>query len=607
MKVSDYIVCVLESHGINAVFSITGGFAMHLNDSFEKKSFKVYYQHHEQSCAYSAVGYTKASNIPSVVCTTAGVAATNAISPCLVAYQDSVPVLFISGQVKHADSINAHKDKIDYNVNIDRNSQTNHQKPRSFTFSDCDIVSMVSSITKYSHQLASVNEVRQVMSNTIHCLISGRPGPVWLSIPIDIQGMIIYEEIPKIIINNIQTSNIQNIQDNLNQIYEYLKNAKRPIIISGNGINLSGCRNKLTKFIDKQQVPVVTTSFIGLDIIESKNPLFLGRIGVYGDRSGNFSIQNSDLILVLGSSLCQSVMGYCPKTFARDAKILYIDNDISQLEKFTEREIELKIHMDLNSFFDNFMYKVPHCSEWVDKCKYWKEKWFLEMPPGIMNSTEINPYYALKELFTIAPENKIVVCMAGSIITNLLHMMIIKKNDKFITNGQGDMGAEIPSAIGCQLLNPSKMVIAIVGDGSFQLNIQELQTIVHHNLPIKMIIFNNGGYGAISITQKTYFKNKAGVDKESGLSFPDTSKIAFAYGIKYMNVSINDNVSNSMLNFINYNGPVILEVVCTTQVRYPKLSAIKNEDGSFTNRPFEDMEPFMPRDEFIREMIVDII
>jgi acetolactate synthase-1/2/3 large subunit len=473
MKVSEYIAKVLDNHGINTVFSITGGFAMHMNDSFSNSPFKTYYQHHEQACGYSAVGYTKASGTPSVVCVTAGVAATNAISPCLVAYQDSVSVLFISGQVKHNDSIHANiaQDRHTRNMNIGRckihgieyawcavcasqlrlcdtnhNSgtcvlhgieyawcglcesqisltDTNNINPRSFTFSDCDIVNMVSSITKYSHQISSVKEVKHVVETTINNLINGRPGPVWLSIPIDIQGMLIREEIPKILINR-PTLDIQQLNYNMNNIYSYLKNSKRPIILAGNGVKLAGCRDKLASFINRYQIPVVTTSFIGLDVFETENPLFIGRIGVYGDRSGNFSIQNSDLIIVLGSSLCNSVVGYSPDTFARDAKILYIENDISQIEKPSTLRFALKLNMDLNLFFDNFTYKNLNCSMWVEKCKYWRTKWLFEMPQGVLDSNIINPYYALKELSTASPDNKIVVSSLSTRVINVGELRI---------------------------------------------------------------------------------------------------------------------------------------------------------------------------------------
>ena len=589
MRVSDYIVKCLYENGINVCFSITGGFAMHLNDSFgQHDSFKVIYNHHEQSCGYAAVGYTKTINKPSVVCTTAGIAATNAISPCLIAYQDSLPIIFINGQVKTYDTIRTINKKINNNI-------------RNYAFADCDIISMVSSITKYSYEFQSVEELENVMKDAMYNMIEGRPGPIWLSIPLDIQGTIIDDNISVPIVKiSIPKELLPS-----NSIHDLLGLSERPIIIAGNGIKLANCSDKFLHFVNTIKIPVVT-SLLGIDLIETNNPLFTGRVGIYGDRLGNFSVQNSDLLLVLGCRLSQGVVGYNPNTFARCAKIIYIDIDETEINKEI-KNCTLKIHTDLNNFFENFKHREYDFSRWIDICNRWKNKWLFEMPKNILSNETINPYYALKILFDKAPSNKNIVSMTGSIVTVLWHMINIKKGDKFIFNSQGDMGPELPAAIGTQISEPSKNVFVIIGEGSLQFNLQELQTIVHHKLPIKIIVFNNSAYGAIDITQRTYFKNKFGVDSESGLSFPDTKKIAYAYGIHYISISTNDDLLDAIDKLIEYNDNVILEIFCCIQGRYPKLSSIKNEDGSFTSRPFEDMEPFMARDEFQTEMIVPII
>ena len=585
IKVSDYITRFLEQNNINTLFTITGGFAMHLNDSFGRGNFNTYYQHHEQACGYAAVGYGKITNKPSIVCTTSGVAATNAISPCLVAFQDSVSVLFISGQVKSIDSV-THINKKDI-------------KLRNYAYSNCNIISIVSEITKYSHEILDISELKYVLTNAVYNLINGRPGPVWISVPIDIQGMLIENiEIPNILKEQIINTNDNKLED----VYKLLSESNRPIIIAGNGIKLGNAYDKFVAFIQKYKIPVVTT-VLGIDLIETKNELYVGRLGIYGDRCGNFCIQNSDLVISLGCSMSQGVVGYRPDLFAREAKIIYLDTDCEELKK-TNVNYTLKMNIDLNTFFDTYTFEPKSYASWIQKCNYWKSKWLFETPPNILVSSLINPYHALKVFFDKAPENKIVISTTGSIVFTLWHMINIKKGDRYLYNGQADMGPELPEAIGVQIAEPSKMVIAILGEGSLQLNIQELQTIVHHKLPIKILVFNNGSYGAIQITQQNYFKNYFGINNETGLSFPDTEKISNAYGIKYISSQKNESLEGVINEFLNYKDTIILEIFCCVQKRYPMFSASKNEDGTFTNRPFEDMEPFLDREEFNKEMIV---
>ena len=585
MKVSDYIVYFFGSKNINTLFTITGGFAMHLNDSFgNSKDFNIFYQHHEQSCGYAAVGYTKTNNKPSIVCTTAGVAATNAISPCLVAYQDSNPVLFISGQVKSSDTI--------------RRLNINDIKLRHYAGADCDIISAVSSITKFSHEIMSISEIPDILAKAYESLVTGRPGPVWLSIPVDIQGMDISLPFPT---TNISFDHVHKIY--LDPLYKLLQESKRPILLVGNGVKLSGCREIFKEFIQKYKIPFVVT-MLSSDLIETEHPLNCGKVGLLGDRCGNFTIQNSDLIISLGCRMAQGIIGYRADWFAREAKIVYVDNDTNELAKHNLK-YSLKVNSDLRHFFNSFTFDLPEYNEWIAKTIHWKNKWSFEMPP--IENSKINPYYALKELYSRAPSNKITIASSGSIVTNVWQMLRVKSGDRFILSSQGDMGFELPAAIGSQIAEPSKPVITILGEGSLQLNIQELQTILHYNLPIKILVFNNASYGAISVTQTNFFNSKFGVDKSSGISFPDTEKISNAYGIKYMASRVYEDLPTQMQTFIESAGPVLLEVFCCVQARYPRLSAVKNDDGTFTNRPFEDMFPFMDREEFAKEMLVGII
>ena len=590
IKVSDYIVDFFNKNGINCVFSITGGFAMHLNDSFGKHGqYTIYYQHHEQACGYSGVGYSKTNSKPVIVCTTAGCAATNTISPCLVAYQDSLPVLFISGQSK--------------SMEVTRHLNNENMKLRHYAGQDCDIISIVKPITKYAHEIMNIEEIPEILTNCVYNLINGRPGPVWLSVPIDIQGSFMEQLDVKILQKNIK--NEIPSYTHLESINELLQKSERPVIIAGNVTKLGNCREKIKQFLNKHQIPVVV-SWHGTDIIETDNLLFSGKIGLLGDRLGNFVIQNSDLIISLGCRMSQSIIGYNSATFAREAKIIYIDNDQNELEK-NNLKYSLKINMDLNLFFDNYNYHPKCYDTWINKCNSWKQKWLFELPENLSDEHGINPYLALKQFYNIAPPNKITICASGSIVTNIWHMVNIKKNDNFIISSQGDMGFELTASIGSQIAEPNKMVVPIFGEGSLQLNIQELQTIVHHKLPIKILIFNNNSYGANVITQNLYFKGMYGANPDSGVSFPKTEKISNAYGIKYMSVETNDQLDDVFTSFLSTTEAVICEVFCCIQQRTPKLSSVKNDDGTFSSRPFEDMEPFLSRDEFASEMIVKLI
>lgn len=586
MRVSDYIVQFLEKNGIDIVFTITGGFAMHMNDSFGRSEvIHSIYQHHEQACGYSAVGYTKSTNKPSVVCTTAGVAATNAISPCLVAHQDSVPVFFISGQTKSNESIRS--------LNVDGLNL------RHYSGADCDIISMVSPITKYSRQITSVDEVPVVFEKAFQEMITGRPGPVWISIPVDIQGLPL-DSIPRKL--NFK-DDIQNHAD-FSELYKLISKSSRPLLLIGNGVKLSNSKESFRAFLRKYRIPCVFT-ILSSDLLETLDELNMGKVGLIGDRHGNFAIQNCDLLISLGCRMSQGIIGYRADWFSRASKKVMIDIDINELNK-QNLQYDIKYNIDANTFFSSFDAIIPSFQDWIIKCNHWKSKWLFEMPP-INPNDKLNPYTVLNRFYSLSNPNKITIASSGSIVTNVWHMLNVKENDLFIHSSQGDMGFELPASIGVQLGNMKNPVITILGEGSFQLNIQELQTILQYRLPIKILLFNNASYGAIEITQKNFFNTKFGVDTESGISFPNTEKIANSYGIQYDSLTNYVDIDSKLHSFLNTQNAVILEVFCCIQSRYPRLSAMKKDDGTFINRPLEDMFPFLDRDELKHEMIIDRI
>jgi len=555
MKVSDYITNFLVERGIQKCFSVTGGFAMHLNDSFGEKC-DVMYTHGEQPAGYAAIGWSSYEHNPSICCVTSGCGATNAMTPCLIAYQDSVPVLFISGQVQRNDNIRTHNGKI-----------------RGYFGSDCDIVECVKGITKYAVELTDPKDTHRVLQECYENLTTGRLGPVWLSVPVDVQSMCVPELVPSRL--PVADNTCSTFPDDFLKVWTQ---SKRPIILAGNGIHLSKTKKKFREFINHHNTPYVV-SYFGSDLGDD----YIGKVGILGDRAGNFAIQNADLVLCLGCRLSKSVTGYNRSLFAREATVIYMDIDTSEF--LNEKNIDIKLHMDLKAFFD---LELPQCvidPLWTERTLRWRREWVDELPEK--SGSLVCPYRHLNTFFREKNDNSIVTASSGSIYCVTWHMYKYKQGDRFITSSHGDMGYEMPVAIGASIHN--KRVYSILGDGSFQFNIQELQTLKHHNLPVTVMVFNNNCYGAIKITQNTVFKREFGTSANSDITFCNIEKVAKAYDIPYYKVENDEDVG-----YIKHNdGPVIVEIICNEQGRSPRVSNKPMPDGTFKNMPHEEMEPFL--------------
>jgi acetolactate synthase-1/2/3 large subunit len=378
-------------------------------------------------------------------------------------------------------------------------------------------------------------------------------------------------------------------------------------VIAGYGIQLGDARKQFVEFIEKYNLPVAFT-YLGIDFLPSDHPLYVGRLGTKGDRAGNFAVQNSDLIISLGSSLSVSVTGFRYETFAREAKVLVVDIDQHEHKKKTIR-VDAEINTDIKVFFDqtkNIDYKTNQ--DWIDKCIEWRNKWpvFIEKYKDTANG--INIYYFIEELSEKMSSDSIVISDAGSAYYATSQGLKIRKQQRYITSGaQADMGFSIPAAIGAAIASDGKKkVIAITGDGSFQMNLQELQTIVNYNLPIKIFVLNNGGYLSIRNTMDKFFESRyLGTDKSSGLSFPETSKIAHAYDIPYHKLKTGEDISERLLDILSADGYSLTEVICPfKQDMSPSSSAKINSDGKLVSQPLENMSPFLHEDEFLKEMIV---
>lgn len=348
---------------------------------------------------------------------------------------------------------------------------------------------------------------------------------------------------------------------------------------------MSKTRDKFREFIKQHDIPYVVT-FFGSDLGDD----YVGKTGLIGNRSGNFAIQNADLILCLGSRLSKNITGYNRGLFAREAKVVYLDIDKSEFME--KKQLDMKLHMDLRTFFDIELPKVKWDQKWIQKNKEWRSMWEEELPDK--NGPLVCPYRHLNTFFKEKSGNSIVTMSSGSIYCVGWHMHRYKNGDRFITSGHGDMGYEVASAMGAAF--HGKRTYTIVGDGSFQYNIQDLQTLKHHNLPVTILVFNNGGYGAIQITQNNVFKREFGTTPQSDLSFCNFEKISNAYEIPYYKVENDEDVG-----YLKHeNGPILVEIVCNVQGRYPRLSNKPQPDGTFKNMPYEEMAPFLD-DEFLKE------
>ena len=563
MRVVDYVIDQVYRAGAKHAFTITGGGAMFLNDAVAAHTWITpVCNHHEQASAMAAVAYSKYTGKPSLVCPTTGCGGTNAITGLLDAWQDSVPVIFVSGNVNH--------------------HQISPPGVRNLGVQEARIIEVVESITKYAKLIESVDEVEEVVQEAIRQATTGRPGPVWIDIPMDIQG------------KELEIYSLQ--QD--------LKEAWRPLILAGGGISASGVtRDEFRDFVNRTGVPVVTT-FNAVDLIESEDEYFVGRVGVKGTRAGNFALQNCDFLLVLGSRLAVPATGYNYKTFAREAKVVVVDIDKAEHSKNTVK-IDQFIHSDLKDFIcgKRITVSVP---EWQQTCLSWRKKWPI-IPPKKSDDTGIDLYDFTGKLNKHKPDDSVVISDAGSAYYVCSQATGISGNNRYITSSaQAEMGFTLPACIGAAFAG-SPCVIGVTGDGSFQMNIQELQTIKHHQLPIKIFVWNNGGYLSIRTTQKKFFEGREiGTDEDSGVSFPDLARIAHAYDIDYARISDYDSLVPALATIFSVDFPMIIEVMCQKwQEVVPTLQGRKNPDGTISAPPLEDMYPFLSREEFHDNMIVE--
>lgn len=580
IRVVDYVTNFLEKKGVEVAFEVTGGGAMFLNDAVAKSNLTPIFFHHEQACAMAAVGYTKTNNKIPVVIPTTGCGSTNTITGLLDAWQDSHTVIFISGQVNKKDTT--------YLKNVPL---------RKLGVQEANIIKIVTPITKYAVMIENANDIAYELEKAYYNCTTGRPGPVWIDIPLDIQSTLIDENE---LHHFIEPQEIKNTQST-KILEKYLVEAKRPIIIAGNGINLSNTKEEFKTFIEKYNIPVAVT-FLGINLLPENHPLYVGRIGIKGSRAGNFAVANADLIIGLGTSLSIPATGYQYHLFGREAKIVVVDIDKNEHLKDTVKIDEI-IEDNLSNFFklDNIYYSNDN-KKWINKCIHWKNKWPVF---DRENMDKLNMYSFSKKLSDIS-KDATVVTDAGSAYYVMAQSLI--NNKLLLPAAQGEMGFALPASIGVAISESNNNVIVVTGEGSFQFNIQELQTIVQNKLPIKIFVLNNGGYLSIRNTQNKFFNQRySGESESSGISFPDTEKIAYAYGFPFTRINNINELNNNIEKIINYKGYYLCEVMCPSDEEiYPTTLAVKNEEGKIIAQPLENMAPPLPQDELENEMIISI-
>lgn len=616
IKVSDYVSQFLVDNGITHAFTVTGGGAMHLNDSLgHQKGLTCVYNHHEQACAIAAESYARIHNKIAALCVTTGPGGTNAMTGVVGGYLDSIPMLVISGQVRY-----------------DTTARSTGLNIRAMGDQEFDITKSAAAMTKYAQMVTDPKQIRYCMEKALYIATTGRPGPCWIDIPVNFQGFYVdTDELEGFDPAEYEAQLAPHVTDEqVDAIIDKIKNAKRPVLYAGNGIRISGGYESFKKVVELLNIPVAT-GWDSIDEIYDEHPLYVGRGGIMGDRAGNFAVQNSDLVFAIGNRLSIRQVGYNWKTWAREAYVIMNDVCEDEMKKPT-LHVDMPVWADAKELLEKMAARLEKTGEkvftgndWIERCQQWKKNYPVVLPKHYEDKNHANVYAFIKELSSRLSEGQVTVVGNGSACVVGSHAYVIKKDQRFIINSAiASMGYDLPAAIGAAVAEHGdkalygrsltddsiKDIILVTGDGSIQMNIQELQTVIHHKMPIKIFLINNQGYHSIRQTQTNLFnKNFVGIGPQSGdLSFPDMSKLAPAYGYPYLSCDGNDKLDETIDKALGMKGPVICEIFVSTEQNFePKSSTKRLEDGTLVSPPLEDLAPFLDRDEFRKNMIIDPI
>lgn len=589
VRVADYISQFLVNNGITDCFMVTGGGAMHLDDAIgHQEGMHCTFNHHEQACAIAAEGYTRMTGRLAAVCVTSGPGGTNAITGVMGGWLDSIPMFVVSGQVKRETTIWACPD-----LNL-----------RQLGDQEFNVIDSVRNMTKYAVMVTNPQEIAYHLEKALFLALNGRCGPVWLDIPLDVQGakvdtdkLIHFDADQEVV---WRTPEVR--QSTIDLVVQKIKEAKAPLVLAGTGITLSGARDKLLAFLDKYKIPVVT-EWNANDTVAYDNPYYVGMPGTVGMRSGNFAVQNCDLLISIGSRLNIRMIGYTHFDFGKNAYKVVVDIDPRELFKPTIHA-DLPIQANAGDFLDKMIGYDYSPVEEHDKWLKWCKNLLYRYPT---TKTEhhsdglINPYLFIDRLFEKLDPTDRIICGNGSACVITFQAAKVKQGQRMFTNsGCAAMGYGFPAAVGVAVSDNSRRTICIDGDGSVMMNIQELATVAQNDLDLKLFIINNNGYLSIRQTQRNLFKPPfIGIDKESGVSFPDFEKLAEAFGIKYYRIDSETESSDGLDRVLSSKGPCVCEVVADPDQNFePKSSSKVLPDGRIVSPSIDDMAPFLDRDEF---------
>jgi acetolactate synthase-1/2/3 large subunit len=594
LKLSDFVMQFVADRGVKHVFFVPGGAAMHLNDSLgREKRIEFVSNLHEQASAIAAEAYAKVTNGLGVALVTAGPGGTNAVTGVAGAFLDSTPCLVLSGQVKRADSCRG-------------------TGLRQLGVQEVDVVSLVSSITKYAVQVTEPESIRYHLEKAVHLATTGRRGPAWIDLPLDVQAATIppADALPGFVAEEHAPLDQTDLAAKVEKALALLRDAERPVLVAGNGIRLAGAEADFLQFAEKARIPVLTT-WLGLDLIPDDHPLFAGRPGSVAPRGANFALQNSDWLLGVGARFDMAMTGYAHDRLARAARKIVVDVDGAEIRKL-KTPIDVPIEADAKAFFREALRQVESLpprdrSAWIARCASWKARYPVVTPEHRAASDRVSTYLFADALCDELAEGDVVASgSSGAGIEIFLLCFKVKRGQRvFHTRGLGAMGFGLPSAIGACMAAGRRRTVCVEGDGSFAFNVQELETIARMRLPIKIFVLNNGGYSSIRTSQARYFKALVGADATSGLTLPDTVRLAGAFGLPASRIERPDRLAERLREVLAAPGPAVCEILCPPdEPRVPSLTSVQRPDGSMVSKPLEDLWPFLPRDEFRANMIV---
>ncbi len=590
MRLADYVIEFLKSKKIDTIFTVSGGGSIYLCDALYKaKKLKYISCHHEQAVSFAAESYSRFKNKPGAAIVTTGPGGTNSTTGVACCWIDSIPTIFISGQVY-------------------LNQTIQKTKLRQVGVQEIDIVNMVKNFTKYSVMLTNPNKIKYHLEKAYFLATNGRPGPVWIDIPANIQNANIDKK--KLIGFKPNKDNINHkaLQKKIRNIAKLFLKYDRPVLHLGQGVKISGGQDYLRKLINKHKIPFALT-WNASDLIESNNTSYIGRPGAFAERGTNFIIQNCNLHISIGTRLPFMVTGYNSIDFARKAKKVMVDIDINELKKNGTKP-NIKICCDAK-YFLKYLYKfmskkINLSKDWLKYCKEIRKKYPIVLQEFRNQKKTINSYYFIECLSELLNKKDTVVTDMGLSFVGTHQAFNIKRGQKLYTNsGHAPMGWGLPAAIGACYAKKKKKIICLTGEGGLQMNIQELATVMHNKLPIKIFIYNNGGYLTIKQTQQLGFKSRImGSDFGSGLSFPDYNKTADSHRISYVKLKNTKTLKNDVKKVLNTKGPVICELMLDDeQEQMPKAINRRLANGKTLATKFEDMYPFLTAHEIKENML----